>query len=42
MSVKPGQFVWYDVMTDDVAAAKPFYQSVVGWEAKDSGMPDRS
>ena len=42
MSIKPGQFVWYEVMTNDVAAAKFFYQSVVGWEAKDSGMADRS
>lgn len=40
MSVKPGQFVWYEVITNDVAAAKSFYQGVIGWDAKDAGMPD--
>jgi uncharacterized protein len=37
---KQGQFVWYDVMTSDSKAAETFYRSVIGWEAKDSGMPD--
>ena len=35
-------FVWYDVMTTDPKAAQVFYTSVVGWDARDSGMPDRS
>ena len=41
MPVSPGQFIWYDVMTSDVKAATSFYQGVVGWDAKDSGMTDR-
>jgi len=39
MSQPTGKFVWYELMTTDTAAAAAFYQSVVGWEAKDSGMP---
>lgn len=39
MSQSSGQFVWYELMTSDAAAATRFYQSVVGWEAKDAGMP---
>jgi uncharacterized protein len=35
-------FVWYDVMTTDVTAAETFYKNVVGWDIKDSGMPDRT
>ena len=42
MSVKPGQFVWYDVMTTDVPAAKSFYEQVVGWQGADSGMPGQT
>jgi hypothetical protein len=37
-----GEFVWYDVMTTDVEAAKTFYRKVMGWQAKDSGLADRS
>ena len=37
-----GKFVWYDVMTTDTKAAASFYQRVIGWDAKDLGMPDRS
>jgi predicted enzyme related to lactoylglutathione lyase/predicted 3-demethylubiquinone-9 3-methyltransferase (glyoxalase superfamily) len=33
------RFVWYDLMTSDTKAAEAFYRKVVGWEAKDSGMP---
>src|SRR5215468_8139021 len=36
-----GKFVWYDVITSDTNAADSFYCSVVGWDVKDSGMPDR-
>lgn len=39
MAQSSGKFVWYELMTSDAAAATRFYQSVVGWEAKDSGMP---
>lgn len=40
MSQKQGTFVWYELMTSDLAAAEAFYQKVVGWTAKDAGMPD--
>lgn len=33
-----GRFIWYDLMTTDVAAAAKFYGDVVGWTAMDSGM----
>jgi uncharacterized protein len=42
MSTNLGQFVWYDVMTNDSKAAESFYRSAIGWDAKDSGMIDRS
>ncbi len=34
-----GEFCWYDLMTTDAKAAESFYKTVVGWDAKDSGMP---
>lgn len=39
MSGQHGKFVWYELMTTDVAGAKAFYQSVVGWDAEDMQMP---
>jgi predicted enzyme related to lactoylglutathione lyase len=42
MSTNLGQFVWYDVMTSDSKAAESFYRSAIGWDAKDSGMIDRT
>ena len=33
-------FVWYELMTTDVAAAKAFYGSVVGWSAQDASAAD--
>ncbi|TCT03210.1 VOC family protein [Aquabacter spiritensis] len=35
-----GKFVWYELMTTDMPAAQAFYTHVVGWEARDAGMPD--
>ena len=32
-------FIWYELMTSDPAAAKAFYQAVVGWEPQDLGGP---
>ena len=29
---EPGRFVWYDLVTDDVAVAKQFYGELFGWE----------
>jgi predicted enzyme related to lactoylglutathione lyase len=38
----PQSFVWYELMTPDAEAAGAFYQKVVGWDSKDSGMTDRT
>ena len=36
-----GDFIWYELMTPDPAAAKAFYDSVVGWTiAADSQFPN--
>jgi len=35
-----GTFVWYELMTTDMAAAEAFYREVVGWGAKDAGMDE--
>jgi len=37
-----GRFVWYDLMTTDVPAAQAFYEHVIGWSGKDSGVPGQS
>ena len=42
MSESHGKFVWYDAMTTDAHAAAAFYKDVIGWDVKDSGMPDRT
>jgi hypothetical protein len=39
MSFK-GKFVWYELMTTDLPAAEKFYTAVIGWTAKDAGVPD--
>jgi uncharacterized protein len=39
MGAKQGFFIWYDLMTGDLAAAEAFYAKVVGWKIADSGMP---
>ena len=31
MTRSPGMFIWYELMTPDAAAAKSFYDAVVGW-----------
>ncbi len=33
------RFVWYELMTTDVAAARAFYSAVVGWNAQDASTP---
>jgi uncharacterized protein len=35
----PNPFFWYELMTSDPEAARKFYSDVVGWTAKDSGVP---
>lgn len=39
MRNKQGEFIWYELLTADIAAAKAFYSKVVGWNIVDSGMP---
>ena len=39
MTDSTGFFVWYELMTSDVAAAKGFYGGVLGWTAEDVPMP---
>ena len=39
MADSTGFFVWYELMTSDVAAAKDFYGRVLGWRAEDVPMP---
>jgi predicted enzyme related to lactoylglutathione lyase len=39
MAGKQGSFVWYELMSTDVAAAKAFYGKVVGWATQDMPMP---
>lgn len=34
-----GQFIWYELMTTDVAAAARFYQAVAGWGTQALEMP---
>lgn len=35
-----GKFHWNELQTNDVAKAKAFYESVVGWSSEDMDMPD--
>jgi len=39
MAGAQSSFVWYELMSTDVAAAKPFYANVVGWKTQDMPMP---
>jgi len=32
-----GKFIWYELQTGDPAAARTFYEAVVGWTASDAG-----
>jgi uncharacterized protein len=34
-----GHFVWYELVTTDVDAAKAFYAEVMGWRTRDLSMP---
>jgi predicted enzyme related to lactoylglutathione lyase len=36
-----GRFVWYELATTDMEAAKAFYAAVVGWGAQDASMAGR-
>jgi uncharacterized protein len=39
MADSHGRFVWYELMTTDMEAAKAFYAEVVGWGTQDASMP---
>jgi uncharacterized protein len=39
MATSSARFVWYELMTTDLAAARAFYSKVVGWEPKNAEMP---
>lgn len=39
MTAAQNPFVWYELMTSDVAGAKAFYTHVVGWNTEDMPMP---
>jgi predicted enzyme related to lactoylglutathione lyase len=42
MSNSHGRFVWYELMTSDQSAAEAFYKEVIGWGARDAGVPGMS
>jgi uncharacterized protein len=42
MSDYRGKFVWYELLTTNMTAAETFYRGVIGWSAKDAGMPGMS
>jgi predicted enzyme related to lactoylglutathione lyase len=35
-----GRFIWYELITPDMAGAKRFYGDLVGWTAQDMPIPD--
>lgn len=40
MANQHGDFIWYELMTNDADAAQAFYAGLVGWTFKHSGHPD--
>lgn len=39
MPSKHGEFIWYELLTDNGEAALAFYRAILGWRAIDSGQP---
>ncbi len=39
MANSHGRFLWYELVTTDMEAAKAFYGEVVGWGTQDASMP---
>jgi hypothetical protein len=39
MAHSDGRFIWYELMTTDMKAAKAFYADVVGWGTQDASTP---
>jgi predicted enzyme related to lactoylglutathione lyase len=42
MAAQRGNFIWYDVMTSEPKAATSFYGDVIGWDAQEYPMEDRT
>jgi uncharacterized protein len=42
MASSHGHFVWYELMTTDMEAAKAFYAEVVGWGTQDKSVPGKA
>jgi predicted enzyme related to lactoylglutathione lyase len=40
MGNKHGDFIWYELMTDDAAGAQDFYRAVLGWSFDGAGQDD--
>src|SRR5215510_14223784 len=40
-TVETGRFVWHDLLTKDVSAAKRFYGDLLGWRFEDTRRGDR-
>jgi predicted enzyme related to lactoylglutathione lyase len=40
MIYSQGRFVWYELMTTDIEAAKAFYAKVVGWGTQNASIPN--
>ena len=34
-----GEFIWYELATDNADAAQHFYSAILGWRVTDSGQP---
>jgi len=41
MPNKHGEFIWYELLTDNSDEALAFYSAILGWQAANSGHPDR-
>ncbi|ACA18331.1 Glyoxalase/bleomycin resistance protein/dioxygenase [Methylobacterium sp. 4-46] len=39
MTPSQGRFVWFELMTSDMVAARAFYADVVGWGMRDASVP---
>ena len=35
-----GEFIWYELATENADAAQPFYSVILGWLGALSGLPD--
>jgi uncharacterized protein len=40
MTNQHGDFIWYELLTDNADAAAAFYGKVIGWSTQSAGMPD--